>query len=95
MAITRIALLIFAAGRRSSITLENIMAFATASENEPVLGYGVAPSIHFAEALSAYPTANTCINRLTLAFGDNLPTSQEAMFDVFDMSFVNTHFGLA
>ena len=84
----------FAAGRRGSITLENILKFTTAGENEPVLGYGVEPRIEFVAAGSAFPTANTCVNKLSLVIGEKLPTDQERMFSIFDLSFVNAHFGL-
>ena len=83
------------AGRRGSIKLENILKFVTASENEPVLGYGIEPRIEFANAESAFPTANTCINKLTLVIGEKLPADNERMFDIFDLTFVNEHFGLA
>ena len=82
------------AGRRGSIKLENILRFTTCSENEPVLGYGVSPRIEFVYANSPLPTANTCINKLSLVIGNKLPNDQERMFEIFDLTFVNNHFGL-
>ena len=72
--------------------MENILQFSTASKNEPVLGYAVTPRTEF--ALSLFPTANMCINKLTLVIGDKLPADQEIMFNVFDLAFLNSHFGL-
>ena len=74
--------------------MENILRFTTCSENEPVLGYGVSPRIEFVYANSPLPTANTCINKLSLVIGDKLPNDQERMFEIFDLTFVNNHFGL-
>lgn len=82
------------AGRRGSIKLENVLSFTTCSESEPVLGYGVSPRIEFVYANSALPTANTCINKLNLVIGDKLPNDQEKMFEIFDLTFINNHFGL-
>ena len=76
------------------MNLGHIFKFITGAENEPVVGYGVAPSIAFAKSLSPYPTANTCINKLCLAICESGPIDQDAMFQVFDLAFVNDHFGL-
>ncbi|CAB4025573.1 G2 M phase-specific E3 ubiquitin- ligase [Paramuricea clavata] len=83
-----------AAGRRGSIKLEHILMFATCCENEPVLGYGLSPRIEFVYAKSPLPTANTCINKMSLVIGGELPNDEERMFEFFDIAFVNTHFGL-
>ncbi len=82
------------AGRRDSIKLEHILKFATCCENEPVLGYGLSPRIEFVYGNSPLPTANTCINKMSLVIGGELPNDEERMFEFFDIAFVNTHFGL-
>lgn len=71
------------------------MGFVTAAGYEPILGYGIEPRIEFVAADSPFPTANTCINKLSLVIGEKLPTDQERMFYIFDLTFVNEHFGLA
>ncbi|XP_028412925.1 uncharacterized protein LOC114535799 [Dendronephthya gigantea] len=85
-----------AAQRRGAITLGSILAFITASETEPILGYGVKPSISFnPDMQSCLPTSNTCINRLTLATGDKVPGDKEKLYQFFDYAFANTYFGRA
>ena len=58
------------------------LTFVTGSDEEPVLGYEVHPSIYFAVTVegNSLPAANVCINCLTLKrvdgitqkFSDNL-----------------------
>ena len=73
----------------------DIMKFVTGSENKPVLGYGMKPTVCFNEnVLSCLPTSNTCINRMTLAIGDNVPEDKVQMFAYFDYAFVNNYFGM-
>ena len=52
-------------GRRGGITLGYVLTFVTGSDEEPVLGYEIHPSIYFAVAVEGnfLPTANVCINR--------------------------------
>ena len=42
------------AGRRNNISLENILQFVTAMDEEPVLGYAKQPSIAFTEVQSSF-----------------------------------------
>ena len=87
---------IITASRRGSISLGNILKFVTASENEPVLGYRMKPSIVFDDNMSScLPTSNTCINKMTLAIGAMLPEDREVLFNYFDYAFVNNYFGRA
>lgn len=73
-----------------------MLRFATASEEDPPLGFSINPSVHFIEAISLLPTANTCINRLNIVIpsaGMELPEEQ-FLFKMFDYAFSNTYFGL-
>ena len=60
---------IVAGGRRGNMTLGHILCFATATDEEPVLGYSLAPALQFIESACFLPTANTCINRMNLTRG--------------------------
>ncbi|XP_052286845.1 uncharacterized protein LOC127882320 [Dreissena polymorpha] len=85
-----------ASGRRREVSLGSILKFATGTEEEPVLGFCIKPSIHFVEADTFLPTANTCVNRLnlTIPHGSLAVTSQDELFEMFDLAFCNTYFGL-
>ncbi len=87
------------AGRRNNISLENILQFVTAMDEEPVLGYAKQPSIAFTEVQSSFlPTANTCINQLNLprpSYQEALPTNNIAVFELYDYAFINSYFGMA
>jgi len=86
----------FKGGRRGTIDLRSILRFATGTEEEPALGFALQPSIVFCEAKSFMPTANTCINRMTLALPQgvqDMPSNDE-LFKFFDLAFSNTYFGL-
>ena len=85
----------FSAGRRDNVSLPKILKFVTGSEIEPVLGYAIDPRIEFDKyAPSALPTSNTCINKLTLAIGDNLPPDRSDIYDFFDYAFTSDYFGI-
>ncbi|XP_015757106.1 PREDICTED: uncharacterized protein LOC107336547 [Acropora digitifera] len=82
------------AGRGDTVSLQRILKFVTGSEIEPVLGYAIDPRIKFDKyAPSALPTSNTCINKLTLPIGDNLPPDRSDIFDFFDYAFTSEYFG--
>ena len=86
-------LLNVSAGRRSSVTLEKILRFATGTEQEPAMGFTMQPSITFqADMVMSLPRAHTCINRLILPIG-NLPASKAELFNTFDLAFSNEYFG--
>lgn len=60
-----------ASGMRGSTTLNHILQFVTAADDEPPLGFGLSPSIVFTAVdngnpWSFVPTANTCANTLHL-----------------------------
>ena len=79
----------FAANRRGTISLEDILKFITASESEPLLGYSVKPSVTFSSGMqSCLPMSSTCTNKLILAIGDIVPECREALFQFFDYAFV-------
>ena len=86
------------AGDRPQIGFHDILAFATSSDDEPVLGFSIKPSIAFPEVQESYiPTANTCINQLNLPRpSQNLPTmpSDEMLFGLYDYAFTNQYYGL-
>lgn len=83
-------------GRRGAVNLGSVLKFVTGSEEEPVLGFQIAPSIHFHEGVSFLPTANTCTNRmnLTLPSGSIEMPPKDELFFLFDYAFSNTFFGL-
>lgn len=94
-----------ATGQRGSITLEHVLQFVTGTDEEPPLGFSVAPCIEFVEATSRgtdshtecpfLPTANTCANTLYLPRHgkDLLLPSEEQLFNLYDLAFANAFFG--
>ncbi|XP_052269449.1 uncharacterized protein LOC127870915 isoform X4 [Dreissena polymorpha] len=85
-----------ASGRRGAVNLGSILRFATGTEEEHALSFALQPSIQFMESANFLPTANTCINRMNLSLPDEsnpLPL-QEELFNLFDLAFCNTFFGL-
>jgi len=91
-----------AGGRRGAITLGSILQFVTGLDEEPPLGFELAPSIHFVAApqnvkWSFIPTANACSGIMVLPRGSYdlpLPAEQE-LFEVYDFAFANSYFGLS
>jgi hypothetical protein len=91
-----------AGGKRGNVTLEHILQFTTATDEEPVLGFADEPSIHFVPSASSakwsfIPTANTCANTLYLpcpGHDVSLPV-ENMLFEVYDMAFSNAYFGNA
>ena len=91
-----------AGGKRGNVTLEHILQFTTATDEEPVLGFVEEPSIHFVSSISSgqwsfIPTANTCGNTLYLPCpdGDTALPAENELFEVYDMAFSNAYFGNA
>ena len=94
-----------ASGQRGAITLGHILQFVTGSDEEPLLGFRVAPSIEFVEATSHgtnphtecpfLPTANTCASTLYLPrrTNDSLLPTEEQLFNLYDLAFANAYFG--
>ncbi|KAJ8303654.1 hypothetical protein KUTeg_018764 [Tegillarca granosa] len=85
-----------ASGRRGGVNLSSILRFATGSEEEPALGFSIHPSIAFVETPSFLPTSNTCINRLniTIPTEENSIPEAKLLYNLFDLAFSNTYFGL-
>lgn len=85
-----------AGGRRGDVSLCSILKFATGSEEEPVLGFHIHPSIAFVKNASLVPTSNTCINKLNLPIphGNMEVPSQDILFNLYDYAFCNAYFGL-
>lgn len=87
---------VFTGGRRGAVNLSSILRFATGTDEEPILGFTIHPSISIVEASSFLPTANTCINHLNLtipAQGEDAP-DVNLLYNLFDFAFSNTYFGL-
>ena len=90
-----------ASGQRGTVNLESLLQFITGTNEEPALGFGVAPSILFVPASDVsewafVPQANTCANTLFLPVRsqEQIPLpSQEKLFEVYDFAFVNAYFG--
>ena len=91
-----------ASGRRGRITFGSILQFATGMDEEPPLDFELQPSIQFVAAnegikWSFIPKANTCSKTMFLPRGSNsrsLPAEKE-LFEVYDIAFTNTFFGLS
>ncbi|XP_028414883.1 uncharacterized protein LOC114537966 [Dendronephthya gigantea] len=85
-----------AGGRRGDVTLAHILQFATSTDEEPLLGFTVAPSIIFQEFTQSFlPTANTCVNAMTLPHASitvQLPHDQK-LWELYDEAFLNAYFG--
>ena len=92
-----VLILFITAGRRGSLTLASILQFATSTDEEPLLGFRIHPSIIFCEMRDGYlPTANTCVNALTLPrpnHTNKLPESAD-LFELYDYAFAHTYYGL-
>jgi len=89
-------LLVWTGGRRKGVTLAHILWFTTGSDQEPLLGFKLHPTLLFTEVDNSFlPSANTCINAITLptpSLNVSLP-SDEKLFDLYDCAFLNGYFG--
>ena len=77
--------------RHSTVT------FFTGVDKEPLLGFRMKPTIQFVPAVDEFhflPTANTCINKLTLPTGMVDIELLSDLFIKYDVAFQNNHFGL-
>lgn len=73
--------------RSHGLSLANILTFVTGTDEEPVLGFHIHPSIQFHEVQDSFlPSASTCIGCLRLP-------ETEKLFSFYDMAFLNTFFG--
>ena len=85
--------------RPCDVSLPAVLRFATGCEEEPLLGYGIEPTLKFIPAVENdrfLPTSNTCINQIQL-YTETLTIflpKEDKLFDYFDTAFVNEHFGL-
>ena len=84
-------------GRRSNVSLQNILAFVTGADEEPILGIEVHPSILFVDDKQHFtPKAQTGINQLNLPRGtsaNKLP-GNDILFNLYDYAFGNNYLGL-
>ena len=90
---------LFLAGRRGDITLDYILRFVTGADEEPLLGFKMAPAIVFTTPGrdSFIPTSNTCISQLQLPCGTlsyQLPDDKK-LFKLCDYAFANHYLGQA
>ncbi|XP_069110269.1 uncharacterized protein [Argopecten irradians] len=86
-----------ASGRRRCVTLGKVLQFTTSSEEEPVLGFELHPSIVFHGVDESFiPTANTCINVMRMPRPTvHMQLPEEAkLFELYDYAFSNTFYGL-
>ena len=77
------------------MTLGHVLRFITGTDEEPVLGFKMHPSIEFCENSLFFPTSNTCVNSLKLVRGSlttPLPSGAE-LFETFDVAFGCAYFG--
>lgn len=78
------------------MSLANILEFGTGTDQEPVLGFSLPPTLNFFEVTTTFiPTASTCTNRINLprpTINIPLPGCEE-LFNLFDYAFMNTYFG--
>lgn len=82
--------------KKGDVSLSSILKFATGSEEEPILGFHIHPSIAFVKNASLVPTSNTCINKLNLPIpsGSTEMPSHAFLFNLYDYAFSNAYFGL-
>ena len=81
----------FSGDRRHGLSSSSILTFVTSTDEEPVLGFHIHPSIQD----SFLPSANTCIGCLRLprpALNVQLPDT-EVLFSLYDMAILNTFLG--
>ena len=83
-------------GRRGRLSLRNILEFGTCTDQEPVLGFFLQPTLNFFEVTTTFiPTANTCTNAINLprpTIDIPLPGTEE-LFNLYDYAFMNAYFG--
>ena len=95
--VTNSVIFTWAFGRRGTLSLENILEYSTATDEEPLLGFEIQPSLTFVECAESFlPVANTCISRMTLPRPSSLtqPTEDATLFETYDLAFSNTYCGL-
>ena len=83
-------------GRRGNVTLGHVLQFATGTDEEPMLGFALHPSLSFfAVEASFLPQSNTCTNTLRLPCGslERPLLTREQLFSLYDYAFGNTYFG--
>ena len=78
------------------MTLAHVLWLATGSDEEPLLGFKLHPSLLFTAAVQSFlPIANTCINAMILpspTLEISIPPD-EKLFDLYDCAFLNSYFG--
>lgn len=85
-----------ASGRRGAVTLGHVLQFSTGTDEEPILGFELHPSLIFAEVSNSFiPTANTCCNTLYLPHANVTTPLPECnmLFGLYDYAFNNAFFG--
>ena len=72
-----------------------VLTLVIGSDEEPVLGYEIQPSIYFAAAVEGnfLPTENVRINHLTLKRVDDITQKFPAnLLTIFDYAFANAYY---
>ncbi len=85
-----------AGGRRGNLTLANVLEFGSATDQQPMLGFVIQPSLNFVEVQETFlPTANTCTNTINLTRPTrDVPIPElTKLFDMHNYAFSNTYFG--
>ena len=81
-------------GRRGAITPGHVLQFVSGTDEEPVLGFELHPSLNFIEVSnSVVPTAHTCSNTLPHATINTPLPDTDTLFGLYDHAFVNAFFG--
>lgn len=73
-----------------------MLQFVTGTDEEPVLGFELHPSLNFTEVSNSFvPTAHTCSNTLYLPHASiDMPLLEtDTSFGLYDYAFVNAFFG--
>jgi hypothetical protein len=91
-----ILILCISGGRRGIVTLSHVLQFSCGTDEEPVLGFTIKPTLMFVEATTSFlPMANTCINSLLLprpTYSIPLPEAK-SLFSHYDYAFTSAYFG--
>ena len=75
----------------------DILQFVTGSRYEPLLGFGMKPSISYKPHVMFMPTSSTCTNTIYLLLPDHPATpfpNEDEQYKLFDNAFTTENYGL-
>ena len=75
---------------------EDVLQFVTGSRYEPLLGFGMKPSISYKPHVMFMPTSSTCTNTLYLPLPDHPATpfpNEDEQYKLFDNAFTTKIYG--